>query len=555
MKRIILFLIATLTLLLLNAACQKTQPRPPFLPTPEITPPPEMKWEVRTDYTNLTPYIPPHTSYSRLKPGSMPELIPDDYGMLLPYSSPGILNDGSMRASQYGLVTIDGMIVTDLVYDRVERAYGYYMGVHTSRPAYRITINDTGGESMFYFDNRQGACALDGSWITSLDYLEVAFSEDLILLIRDYNTNDIDVYDYNGTLLYNTLELDWIKNISRDYWIGNLTYNLSEGYSTVQMKDGTYAFINMLNGRARYTEFTQADTFYEGMALVAVKDKDDWRSAERYGFIDSSFELVIPATYTSGSRFQNGYAVVENPNGSMKIINKRGETKLTVQDGHYLDQTYDGTGFSVRSRDAWDLITLYTTDLVEFKPPAVLQDTSLSNQCYSIGGGWYVCAVYEADSIVKPSGGRIDVVPGTYLFSPGREYFFPGISHLSYADDEFMIFVEYDGVGYKTGVMRLDGGVIIPAEKDATITAVAEDGNAIAFIITHSPGLSPRAARSSNTYRLVDTNGNTITSGSGLMEYDEAAGLFSILGQDFFTWMDKSGNAFISIPLMSYTMD
>ena len=548
MKKILLALSQILILLLpLISACEESR-RPPFLPEPVYVTPSEMKWNVRTDYQGLTPYMTPHTMHTRLNEGPLSELIPsNEYGMLLPYASASLRSDGSLRAAKYGLVTIEGMIVTDLIYNNVDKgfsrySYGVYHPAAPPPPAYRLVVNVPGSETPWGgVQSKIAACALDGRWVTPFEYEDVIFEEKVIVMVRDFETFDMDVYDYNGRLLYNTLALDWMAYISKDEWLGSFFYSISEGYGVVPLNNGTYAFIDILTGRARYTEYVWANPFSNGFASVAVSAENDEMTSDLWGFIDKNFELVIPCKYAQPSWFAYERAVVQLPDSSQQIIGTRGETLFHAPSGYSIERHNDGPGFVLHGRHGEDrLPTFYTNDLVEISLPTRVQSQSGYIYLRYTGGGWYVC----------------DFDGGIMLFMADKEYFFPDMWHISYTDDKYIIYSEYSETGQGSGVMTIDGRDIIPLEQEATITEIVEGGVLKGFCINVGGiGYFIGSEYMHRTYRLVDADGNTIASGSGVLMYDEASGLYSVLGADYYKWLDAKGNTIISIPLMSYTLD
>jgi len=59
----------------------------------------------------------------------------------------------------------------------------------------------------------------------------------------------------------------------------------------------------------------------------------------------------------------------------------------------------------------------------------------------------------------------------------------------------------------------------------------------------------------SGPYKLIDTSGEVIKSGPGVLSYNEAVGLYYLMSPDFFVYLDSDGNEIIRIPLMSYILD
>ena len=542
-------------LLLLFAACES---RPSFLTDIEIVSAPYMRWDVKTDYSGLTPYEPLHVMHSRLRAGALPELVPSgDYGMLMPYTGAYVIsNFGFIQGAKFGFVTRDGIIVTDAVYDSISRAYDYsYNNEIMPRPAYLLSINYDGADSRWYMEMRYAVCALDGSWITSFDYIQVMFTSDAILLIRNYSTFDIDVLDYDGRLLYNMRDHIWIHNVNEDLMQFGLTHHASGGYTILHMNDGTVAFIDVLTGEARHTEFTGAGTFSEEVEGLAAVQVGDSKSGEQlWGYVNKDLELVIPPGYVYESRFINGRAVVETPDGVQRIINTRGETLLSFSGGWISRNHDDSGGYTVYDNNTgrtWH----YTNDLIEIKPNSLLGELV---DVYYLGGGWYIGECYEEvrwhEAYRAYTGlGYI----GTVLFSADGEHLFADgeIWHIIQIAEEYVLYtrqVEIGGSGreepryeYRQGIMTLDGREIISPELAASIT-IAKDGDTVmAFAVNTG----------SSMFSLIGTDGGVISSGGGRLSYDETIGLYTVLSDDAFSFLDRDGKVIISIPLMSYLMD
>jgi len=304
-SKIILVISATLMVLLISA-CKKAEDPSSILPPEQIsvTPTPEMSLDVQTNFDMLMPFVPLHSLHTRLHEGALPYFIPsNDYGMLLPYSSAIVVDEGSMFVSKYGLVTIDGVVVTDLIYDGIDRAeyiYNWYVGTENDKlPAYKLFIHDLDPETAWgYYNNRKmAACALDGSWITEFDYIDIIFTSEVILLYRDDLTFDIDVIDYDGNHMYNMLDFDWANNAQADSLTGRLIEIISDRYAHVRIRNNTYAFIDLLTGNSRSTRFIAADPFIEGHAPVGVGISGTYYVI--WGLINTDFEVIVQPKYYS----------------------------------------------------------------------------------------------------------------------------------------------------------------------------------------------------------------------------------------------------------------
>ncbi|MCL2663079.1 MAG: substrate-binding domain-containing protein [Oscillospiraceae bacterium] len=498
---------------------------------------PNMRWTVRTDDSKLTPFK-PHTQLTRLSSGKLTELIPSaTYGKVLPYSSAATLNDGSLRIAKYGLVTTDGMILTDLIYDSIVMAT--FVTTHSSeqRPAYYLRKGTPAYEFMYEIQTQNAACAPDGSWVTSFDYVDIVFSDEVIFLMRDHETFDIDVYNYSGVKLYNILELEWANEISDDTWAEVLVYGVSEGHGFVKLNDGTYGLMDAKTGAIIRADFEEAFMFSEGLAAVVPGD------GQRWGFVNRNLEMVIQPEFMYATAFIHGRAVVEKPDGSQHIINNRGESLFSVTKDYFIINNHDGNGFSVHAAAGWDIPTFYTNDFVQISYPADTISLGPESILQYIGSGWYLCMTDD----------------GTWLFTSGESYLLPQDRFLFDFIDGYIIYMMFndDFTIISYGVMLPDGTDIILPDEFASITPVTHEGSVRAFIINTNTtyGQFVNETYIQARYTLVDVNGNIIKTGAGIMVHDRALDLLSVQGTDFSAWMDMSGNTIISVPSMGYSFD
>jgi len=539
---ILLVIVVTVT------ACKKAE-RPPFLPPPEEASEPEVGWDVQTDFSVLTPFIPQHTMHTRLNDGAMSELIPsNNYGMLLPYSSSTVLADESLRSQKFGLVTIDGIIVTDLIYDGIERAeylHNWYVGAANDKlPAYKLFIHERDPEEAwdYYNERKMAACALDGSWVTGFDYVDIIFTKDVIILYRDDLTFDVDVINYNGEHLYNMLDFAWAKDIQVDTWPGALMDIIDDRYAHARIKNNSYVFIDLLTGGTRTTRFIAADPFIEGHAPVGVGIPGTYYVI--WGLINTDFQAVVSPRYYSMPFFKYGRAIVQRRDDSQYVINTKGEVLFEVPDDYWLDHSYAGPTFIMYSKTGADAFPTYLSSEFEVILPPEETGLLYFPHLQYHNNGWYTTG--EGD--------------GIFLIKEDEVYHFPEVESISFADGDFIIYSKRDAddpESYSSsGVMTVDGIELIAPEYNALIYAVTQNDVTIAFIV--STGFSWRSIsqeRNPSTYKLFDTTGNIIIQGDGVLMYYEYLELFSIQGEHHFSWLDKEANPIITIPLLSSTMD
>ena len=240
--------------------------------------------------------------------------------------------------------------------------------------------------------------------------------------------------------------------------------------------------------------------------------------------------------------FKNGRAIVQLSEDTQHVIDTRGQTLFVVPSGFYMDHNYSGSGFIMYDNIGNSMPALLTED---FAPVILPESARTTNNIEHVRGDWYSC--------------RLD--SGTILFNHEREYFLPDVHYISHLDmeNELIVFAGYSDNGTLTGVRTLDGRDIIPADRNVTITVVADEDRAIAFVVnSHNTFLFPAwedPEFRQSIYRLVDTDGSVIISGYGVLNYNEQEGLYSVLGADHFSWLSKDGSVIISIPHMSSMLD
>lgn len=291
--------------------------------------PPEVSYSVRTDYSQLTPYEPPEEIYTRLSESYMPQLLPsEDYGMLVPYVGQILQSDTWGAGYIKGLVTLDGQIVTDAVYCSIysPSTYDSLSSGRTQRNVYilckAVTFQTDKGEQV---EKRYAICALDGRWVSPLDYVKVLTCDQVMLLFRDYETRDFDVMDYSGKILYNSKKLSCFSQL-QDYtfYFPNgsmpIPFGSSEGYIALWNweYDVPCAFLNEKTGDLVITEYTSTTGFSDGFA--AVEKNGLW------GYIDTDFKEVITPQYTYANDFENGKAAVTTTDNAPIVIDKNNQT-------------------------------------------------------------------------------------------------------------------------------------------------------------------------------------------------------------------------------------
>jgi hypothetical protein len=302
--------------------------------TPPVT---EYIYEgVYTDYSAYIPSISEVTGeiYTRLSGAPLSWLIPStSYGELLPYGVFESTDRYYYSLGRYGLVTADGVIVADPVFEWISppqtsdswwaRLYDNYgtVGMITP-PVYLLKLPksmsqeelDHGYYSYEYgyssyeedwddkyytseltvkelknrhndyrkpekYELLRAVCASDGSWISDL-YLKIHLCDLTIMLIRDEYENDADIMDYSGKILFNTKSLPFydrlpVMSINRydgRYWLNERYGFCVNGYFMFRLIDGSVAFVNELTGGYTIVDYEKAEEFAAALPDVSAPE-------------------------------------------------------------------------------------------------------------------------------------------------------------------------------------------------------------------------------------------------------------------------------------------
>jgi hypothetical protein len=126
------------------------------------------------------------------------------------------------------------------------------------------------------------------------------------------------------------------KKISPPIDYGPKSYSFSEGLVPVATK-GKWGFMDQSGKLIIEAQFEDAENFSEGLAPVKIKGELVWCPADesgnregstmRYGFIDKTGKLVIPAQFESAEPFSEGLAAIHNCDQAF-FIDKTGKTVI-----------------------------------------------------------------------------------------------------------------------------------------------------------------------------------------------------------------------------------
>ena len=190
MRRGIVLLLAAL--LLLGGCAEKGETPPPVAPSPTPAQSEEQGGNpaVFTDWSKLDERSGPLPPIgSRWYDGYTGELIVrDDYGLLIPYAGLRLMDEWpASTGCLYGLMTMDGVVVTDAVYNSVTRPC-YYVGSSAKQMWHPLLALKMGIRTDEEDGNAQDYLAIaasDGSWCTEFCYRGMSVGKDGLLLFED----------------------------------------------------------------------------------------------------------------------------------------------------------------------------------------------------------------------------------------------------------------------------------------------------------------------------------------------------------------------------------
>lgn len=135
---------------------------------------------------------------TRLSEGYMGELkAADDYGLLVPYAGRRLMDDWpAATGCLYGLMTLDGMAVTDAVYSTVYYPSCWENGARQPLPLL-VLMQGQESDSAEGYEENYTVAASDGSWVMDETFRAVSVSRHGLLL---FGKDSLTVTDASGKL-------------------------------------------------------------------------------------------------------------------------------------------------------------------------------------------------------------------------------------------------------------------------------------------------------------------------------------------------------------------
>jgi hypothetical protein len=328
--------------------------------------------------------------------------------------------------------------------------------------------------------------------------------------VRDYDANDIDVMDYSGKLLYNTRSLTCYGKIPAQAAYA-IVYNYGEGLFAVPQADGGTVYVDALTGSETRTDFGQGAAFSEGMA-TAMQDS-------LYGYIDDNFTMAIAPQFSRADTFYGGRAVVQYPDGSCAVIDRDGNELLKSPGNMY---RYGSGCYAAYNGET----TLYYDE--RLRPVTAVGDGMIC----AVWDGWFY---YQTDD-------------GVTLENGSQTIDLPGVNGVSaVAGDLVGVYISNEKT-WAEGVMTLEGKTLLPLSENTGISLVGGDGTGDTFIIASEYGLN-------TNYRVLDTSGTVLFSGTGNVSYLPIENLFAVDEETSYSYVNLKGEPIFRISLLQYVPD
>lgn len=170
---------------------------------------------------------------ARLSEGYMGELkAADDYGLLVPYAGRRLMDDWpAATGCLYGLMTLDGVAVTDAVYSNVYYP-SYYENYEQHPMPLLALVKGQESNRIDGFEERYTVAAADGNWVMEESYRALSASRHGLLLFGD---DTLTVTDTAGNV---TQKISYQEMGLSDEEAGRMISGIMWGYDTVGSRRG-----------------------------------------------------------------------------------------------------------------------------------------------------------------------------------------------------------------------------------------------------------------------------------------------------------------------------
>lgn len=189
-----------------------------------------------------------------------------------------------------------------------------------------------------------------------------------------YGALDVDYRPVGATIALDDRQVGTTPALLRDILVGNHNVTVSkDGYltytTTVSITDGeTTSLKGSLSEKPKISygeilkKYSNVHDFHDGMAMIRISHPDE---SYKYGYINESYETVVPPKYSWASDFREGLAVVEL-NGKYGYINTSGEVVIPIKYNE-ADPIIEGLAFVSEKRGVYGVIDKTGKTVIPFK--------------------------------------------------------------------------------------------------------------------------------------------------------------------------------------------
>ena len=457
---------------------------------------PEALSPVYTDWSKLTNYEAPEERFTRRYTAFTDHLIPaEDYGPLLPYVG-AVTGDRYTNVEKYGLVTLEGEIVTDPVYTNIYRPCYYDYASSQSQLNSFWVLERSVEQADGQWEMRLALAALDGSWCTEEDFVH-GWAPD---------AEHYFLVDTQGALYLcsQTGELQLCVSAQRMMELCGENWYLShagEGGTSLITEDN----------QGRVDLYTGAVTPLSRCDFCTGWHGDRWALAKldgAYGYLGEDGSWVIPPQFRSAADFQGDYALADLSDGTHALIDRSGQVVLRAQEGQQLFTWQDKRG------KMWYLCAQPSEDYSSYTQMRCFDETLRENP-----PEWL-----EPQTEVHTSSGALYAQEGedllcfdgeTSLRLPLPEGFTPAF--VSWSDGYFIV----QDLSYRDAVCYdSQGNILIPAGSWATILTTRDPSESSVYFLCQSYG--------SDYFDLFDHHGQKLAEGIHSLSSSVSYGLVHV---------------------------
>ena len=252
----------------------------------------------------------------------------------------------------YALMSLDGRVLTEEIYDNIQEDYGCFTAVLIRKPECSGALNAE-GQAVIPFEYHK-VSILNETWGLGIRFKKVNMKADADYIY--YTGSGEEYYQIESADVYNLKEGKLMGTLTRGQYGGaNASgeyLNIKRRSGTVEQYDGSFRLLGEADSLYSFPneEGPSLQVFYEdgkyGLAdeasghVILQPQFDDIqsfedglarvRNGEKYGLIDRNGSIVVPAEYDDIGDFEDGFAQVEK-DGKYGLIDRSGNLAVPVE--------------------------------------------------------------------------------------------------------------------------------------------------------------------------------------------------------------------------------